>query len=270
MSSQKQLQKGLTREIKGHEIVTIMGLTLHSTSRSKVLRAIQYKLVKKEKFSLVTPNPEIILEAQKNQRLKDFINQADFSLPDGVGLSWASKFLYGIKLNRIPGRMFFLDLLELADLKGLKIYLLGASESVNKKAVDKILKNYPKIKVRGSSGAILNKNAKPVSLRNRKYYYDTLKQINEFKPDILFVALGAPKQELYLADNLKDLNVGGAMTVGGSLDYFVGKIPSPPKIVSDCGMEWLWRLIHEPKRVVRIFKATVVFPCLVIKEKLKV
>jgi len=260
-------QKYLKREKKDREIVIIMGIALSSTSVDKVLKAIEQKLEKKEQFSLVTPNPEIILEAQKNKRLKDFINYADFSLPDGVGLSWASKILHGIDLKRIPGRIFFLDLLNLANLKGLKIYFLGADEIVNKKAVEKVIKNYPNINIKGSNGPVLNKRAKPVSLRNRKYYYDTLKHINQFKPDILFVAFGAPKQELYLADNLKGLNIGGAMVIGGALDYFVGKLPTPPKIVSEMGLEWFWRLIHEPKRLIRIFKATVIFPCLVIKEK---
>lgn len=256
------------RETKTREIEIILGLALSSTSSDKVLKAIEENFDKNIKFSLVTPNPEIVLVAQHNKRLRVFINQADFSLPDGVGLVWANRFLNGTKITRIPGRIFFKKLLYLAEQRALKVFLLGASAQVNEQAIHKIQSKYPNIVIEGTAGPKLDKNAKPVTLRNRKSYYDTLNHINKFKPDILFVAFGAPKQELFLADNLNDLQVGGAMVIGGTLDSFVGNKPEPPKMLSKLGLEWLWRLVYEPKRIGRILKATVVFPALVIKQKL--
>lgn len=269
MTLKLQVQKQDTRKIKDREIVTILGIRLSSTSRKGLLKAIEHKLQKKEQFSLLTPNPEIVLLAQKNMRLRSFLNQADFSLPDGAGLVWASKFLVGERLERIPGRSFFLDLLTLANERHLKVFLLGASPEVNRMAVNKIQKLYPNIKVAGSAGPMLADDAKPVVLRDRKLYFDTLDNINAFKPELLFVAFGAPKQELFLADNLTGLRVGGAMVIGGTLDYFVGKLPLPPGWMAGLGLEWLWRLLQRPQRIGRIFKATVIFPVVVLREKVK-
>ena len=86
------------------------------------------------------------------------------------------------------------------------------------------------------------------------------KEINNFKPDLLFVAFGAPKQELWISKWQKKLNVRGMMAVGGSLDYYSGVVKEVPSSIKNLGLEWLWRLINEPKRLVRIFNAVVIFP----------
>ncbi len=269
MSQKSQDQKQKSNPKKGRKNAIIMDIALGSTSKQELLKGVASKLRKKEKFYIVTPNPEIILLAQNNHLLRSFLNQADFSLPDGVGLVWASRFLLGERLERIPGRVFFLELLNLANERRFKIFLLGSEKKVNQQAVDEVQKLYPNVIVKGLAGPNLDKKAKPCTLRDEKLYYDTLNQINKFKPDLLFVAFGAPKQEFFLADNLNSLNVGGAMVIGGTLDYFVGEMPLPPNWMSRWGLEWFWRLLQRPQRISRILKATVLFPLVVLKEKIK-
>jgi N-acetylglucosaminyldiphosphoundecaprenol N-acetyl-beta-D-mannosaminyltransferase len=95
-----------------------------------------------------------------------------------------------------------------------------------------------------------------------------VRQINTFKPQLLFVAFGNPKQEIWIHNNLPKLNVGGAMAVGGAFRYVAGISKLPPKWMAACGLEWLWRLITEPKRISRILNAVIVFPLKIILYKL--
>lgn len=249
--------------------VKIFKINLNSTSKDRLLAYLNARLKRGQKTVIVTPNPEIILQARNNQRLLRALQEADVVLADGTGLVWATKLLTGRQVPRITGRQFATDLLQLADEKKLKVYLLGASEFVNAKAVSKIKTKYADLKVEGGSGPRLDDQANPVTLRDRKSYYETLKHINAFKPDILLVAFGAPKQELWIQDNRKKLDAKIIMVVGGTLDYLSGEMAIPPALVSKLGLEWLWRLWQNPARFYRIFKAVIIFPLYVLKIKVK-
>ncbi len=161
----------------------------------------------------------------------------------------------------------FENLLKLANSKKFKVYLLGASPEVNKAALAKITELYPSVNAKGSGDIKVNKEGYSELEIDRKRHIEIIRDIDSFKPDILFVALGAPKQEKWVSNNLEKINVGGAMVVGGALDYFVGKMRKPPPVLSRLGLEWLWRAILEPHRLKRIFTAVVVFPVLVFKSK---
>lgn len=239
--------------------LTILGVEVSVTSRGEVLKFVADSLKNKSKFFITTPNPEIIVAAQKDDELMTALNSADVALPDGVGL--------GIN-PRITGREMFESLLSTANRLQLRVYLLGATPEVNRLAIAKIKILYPRIKAKGNGDIKVNSKGYSVSERDRGVYIDIIRDINSFRPNILFVAFGAPKQEKWVYHNLKKLNIGGAMVVGGALDYFVGKAKLPPGFVSTMGLEWLWRGVREPRRIKRIFNAVVVFPLLVIKEKL--
>ncbi len=156
----------------------------------------------------------------------------------------------------------------LANEKRLKVYLLGASVVVNQAARAKINEIYPGIKVNGNGAIEVNREGYSVIDSDKKEYIGIIRDIDDFRPDLLFVALGAPKQEKWIYNNLENLNIGGAMVIGGALDFFTGQAILPPGWVAGAGLEWLWRAILEPRRVKRIFNATVMFPILVAQEKL--
>lgn len=245
------------------KMLRILGVSVSSTTQKEVLNFVLESLKHKQKFFISTPNPEIIVAAQKDTTLKTALNSANIALPDGIGLGVAHNFK-----ERLPGRVMFENLLRISNEKHLKVYLLGGSIEVNKKAVSRIENLYPNIKVDGSGDIHLDDEGYFVTEEEKKKYIVILKHINKFKPDLLFVAFGFPKQEKWVFNNLSNLDIGGAMVMGGALNYFVGKMPKPPRLMANLGFEWLWRLILEPKRIGRIFNAIVVFPFLVFWEKI--
>lgn len=234
---------------------TIMGIKVDSTPKYELLNQIKADLSKKLQFYIVTPNPEIINQAHSMPKLKEALNNAKFAIPDGFGLK-----LVKPSLNIIKGREFILDLLKSADKEKLKVFILGSRPEVNKRSVEKIMREYPNLKVKGNSGPELDINANPVTEVDVNLQSDIVKEINSFKPDLLFVAFGAPKQEIWISKWLPKLKVTGAMTIGGSLDYYSGFVKPVPKFMEKAGLEWLWRLIQEPSRFGRIINAVIVFP----------
>lgn len=258
----------MTKVQKVPTSVSILGVNVTSISKSEVLTFIHASLKEKRRITVVTPNPEMVVESLKNPSFLKALNDADIAIADGTGLLLAERALFGKKsLTRIPGRILMEDLLSDAHQNKWKVFFLGASENVNKRAIALSKKRYPQLVVDGSSGMRLEKNGKPVSEVDRLNEIDTIKRINDFKPDLLFVAFGAPKQELWIARNKNNLKAGVFMGIGGSLDYYVGAVSIPPRFVSAIGMEWVWRLIHDPKRAPRIVTASLIFPYYVLKKK---
>ena len=278
----------------------MFNITLNSTSRSKVLAYIRDFISKKRKFYIVTPNPEMILMAQEDKSLLKAINGATLALPDGVGLAMADRFLklttpknilvripvsilQGIgvglsifvnkkwllsRFNILKGREVFVDLVSLANKRGWKVFLLGGRGSEAQNAVEKLKLNYKKVKFEYASGPIIDNETKPISESDIKMQNDVIFRINNFKPQLLFVAFGAPKQEKWIYEWLLKLDIGGAMAVGGAFSYVAGHSKLPPRWMEEIGLEWVWRLITGPWRAGRIIKASIVFPWKVFIYKL--
>lgn len=261
----KQQSKKLKKALKSSKI---LGVMLSSTHKSEVLELISSKLKHKMKFYIVTPNPEILVHADTNQNLKEVLNKGDLAIPDGVGLILAGKLLKVRNLNLIKGRELMLDLFTLANEKKLKIFLLGSTKKVIEKSLVKIKNTYPNIIAKGNPGPMLDTNAQCLTDNDIAKQRDILDKINKFKPDLLFIAFGAPKQELWLGKHYENLKIGGAMVVGGSLDYFAGIKKPPPKFLNNLGLEWLWRLANEKGHLRRVIRATIEFPFLILKQKI--
>lgn len=284
---------------KAHKQANILSIKLSSTSEMRVLRFVRGRLrifdknaAKKVKFIIVTPNPEIVTKAQKDKKLARILNAANLSLPDGIGLAAAYKFmafpapkwkilrapvlliqgfvvglavLFGDRwltkdLNIIKGREIFLELMKLANKKDWRVFLLGGEDGVAGKTVKNLQKSLKKVVLESAEGPMLDENAIPVSKKDVRIEKDAVRRINRLKPHLLFVALITPKQEKWLDKWMKDLNIGGAMVVGGTFDYMARKTALPPKWMEKLGLEWLWRLISQPGRAKRIFTAFPLFP----------
>jgi N-acetylglucosaminyldiphosphoundecaprenol N-acetyl-beta-D-mannosaminyltransferase len=248
---------------KDQEIGKIMEIKVSSTSKAEVLTRVESLISCNTKFSIVTPNPELILASQTNKDLKKALNSATFSIPDGVGLKIADP-----SLKIIKGRELFLDLIYLAGKKGWKVFLLGGMDNEAELAARKLQISNSRLQITSECGPKLNKDAAPTTEVDKKIEIEVVDKINKFKPQLLFVAFGNPKQEIWIENNLSKLNVGGAMAVGGTFRYVAGISKLPPKWVSKSGFEWLWRLITEPKRISRIFKAVIVFPVKILLYKI--
>jgi N-acetylglucosaminyldiphosphoundecaprenol N-acetyl-beta-D-mannosaminyltransferase len=248
---------------------SILNVNVDSSQRDSLLDSVIYFLKNKKQFFIVTPNPEIIVEAHRDQILRDALNSADISLPDGTGILFAAKVLELDIKRRIPGRLFMIDLFELSNKKKLKVYLLGGTEAVITSSLLHLKQEYPHMRAIGSVGPKLGHGGKPTADSEKQREKTLIQNINQFKPDILFIGLGAPKQEKWFVRNRSLLSVGGAMVVGGSLDVFSGYKKTPPLLFSRIGLEWLWRLLIEPSRLLRIVNAVVLFPVLIILDKIR-
>ena len=265
-----------------------------------MLKLVRERLTINSRLLIVTPNPEIVLKASKDSRLTTIINSAEVIISDGVGVVAASKFLslpnpknkvarfplliaqgvaiglsvilniswFTNEMKVVKGREMFIDLVKLADRNKWRVYLLGGKEDEACRSAEKLSKFYAKVKIRHSKGPVLDQNAKPVSAVEKARDKKVLAEIRKYKPHLLFVAFGAPKQEKWLACNLPNLPVGAGMTVGGAFNFVSGNSKLPPHFLEKLGLEWLWRLFTEPWRYKRILNATIVFPFKVLLEKM--
>jgi N-acetylglucosaminyldiphosphoundecaprenol N-acetyl-beta-D-mannosaminyltransferase len=285
-----------------HKYDKILNIGVNSTSVVRVLTYIRDSLARHNKFYIVTPNPEIVLEASHDLELLKIINRADLSIPDGTGLLIAKQFLgmkmfskpfnyfvYPIEwfiasvemtltkgkhfndpLTLIKGRKLFLEIMKLANSKNLRVYFFGGEAGEAIKSKDNLEKTFKSVKIKAVQPGMYNKSGEPVTESDITKEIDIVKDINSFKPHLLFVALNTPKQEKWIERMLPKLDIGGAMTIGGTLNYVAGNSKLPPKWIGDSGFEWLWRLVTEPKRFRRVFNAFMVFPFKVMASKINI
>ena len=220
------------------------------------------------KHYIVTPNPEIIVRAQKDKEFRRILNQSSLSIPDGVGVVWAAKILGQPLSERVAGVDFLEGLAALAAEHGYSLFLLGGGEGVAEGVSKKFKAQSSKFKIDTAAGPVLNQDGKPVNNEETEKEKEVIEKINQFRPDILIVGFGAPKQEKWIARNLPKLNVKLAIGVGGALDYISGEKPRAPTWVQKIGLEWFFRLITEPARFKRQ-SALPYFGYLVLTERLK-
>lgn len=204
---------------------------------------------------VMTPNPEMLTEASRNPDFKALLQSSDFNIPDGAGLLWAARR----KGQVLPERVTGVDLLSAvtADATCPPVFLLGAAEGVAEAAAEHLRKKNPSLHIAGTYAGSPHEDQEAT----------IISKINASGASILFVAYGAPKQDLWIRKNLSKMpTVHVAMGVGGAFDFLAGKRKRAPQVFRSFGLEWLWRLIQEPSRIGRIFTAVVVFPYLVLTQ----
>jgi len=239
----------------------ILGVKIDNLDFKVVMAKIAAFLYVEEFHMVATVNPEFIAAAQYDEKFKNILNQADLNVPDGVGLKFAGWFL-GQKINeRITGVDLTWEICKLAAENNYSVYFLGGVEGVPEKAIKRLHLVYPKLKIAGFSSPIIPNNGQ---LEDSA---EIINEINNRKTDILLVALGAPKQEKFIAAHKDQLKVKLAMGIGGTFDYIAGIVPYAPAWMRKLGLEWLYRLFTQPKRWRRIFTAVIVFPWMVFKTK---
>lgn len=206
----------------------------------EALTCVKSALEDKINYQIVTINPEMIMNAQKNETFLNILKNSDLNIIDGVGVKIALKF-QGINQNQIRGVDFSRKLIELASKNNYRVAFLGAKEEVINLAKENFLKEYP--------------NLNFVYVRNG-YFDDENEIINELKqanPQILLVGLGSPKQEEIISKLKSQLSGCAMVGVGGSFDVFSGIVKESPVIFRKLGLEWLYRTICQPERFKRIF-----------------
>lgn len=263
----------------------VLGINISDLNLQNALEQARVFLNSNTQYKIFTPNPEMLVKAQKDEYFKQVLNSGDLNLCDGFGLRVFSG------ARRIPGIDFMLELCALAEKENKSIYLLGSgSDEVVKQCAEALNKKFVHLNVVGfdrgpevfechceadvkSAEAIPscqgNHNSKGLLRFARNDSNDqTINRINTAHPDIIFVAFGMGKQEKWICENLAKIpSVKIAMGVGGSFDYIAGAVPRAPLFLRRIGLEWIYRLFRQPKRIRRIFNATIVFIYLNIRNK---
>lgn len=239
--------------------VSILGVNFNIVNRTEASEIIFTVCKNKNELPLtvVTPNPIMVMTARENEKLRSALEDADLSLADGVGIISAANRLGTPLPERVTGIDTGYAVLEkLAEIGG-SVYLLGAKPGVAEKATEKLTEKIPGLRVVGTYHG----------------YFDSDKEIitniKEKKPDLLIVCLGSPRQEIWVYENKEMLSgVGAIMCLGGALDVWAGNVKRAPALFIKLRLEWLWRMICEPKRMKNLplmFK----FQCLTRKSRQK-
>lgn len=190
---------------------------------------------------IITLNAEILYKAQDDKNLLEIINAADMVTADGSGIVWAVEKLTGQKTGRVTGIDLMTEICRQSRKFGWKLFLFGAADGVAQTAAFNICRDF---------------DADIIGTRNGYFNVmeesDIIDEINTAAPDILFVALGAPKQEEWINRNRNRLQVPVVIGVGGSFDVLAGNIKRAPKMFQKLGIEWMWRLLRQPSRIFRM------------------
>src|SRR5690625_4259 len=243
----------LAREVQIMEknVVTIMDINFYNTTRQSLLEKDLYpRLEHGEKSFLVTANPEVVMKSREDAEFKAILQSADYVIPDGIGIVKASNWRNDPLQERIPGFELMLDLLAYADKENLGCYFLGAKEAVNEKAVKEVEKKYPGINVVGRHHGFFDIADKSIAEKIRKA-----------NPDLIFVALGMPRQEKWIARHMPEFDKGLFMGVGGSFDTLTGEVKRAPQFWIKLNLEWFYRFLMQPtvrfKRLLKVLEFAV-------------
>ena len=191
---------------------------------------------------VVTPNPEIVEVCRENPEAMRAVNGADLVLADGIGVVKGARMLGTPLKAKVPGIEFAAGLMEEMAAKGMSLYLLGAKPGVAETAGKRLEEKYPGLTIAGTHDGYFQDDG-PV-----------IEAIRNSGADAVFVCLGAPKQELWMARNGSATNARLLCGLGGSLDVFAGTVKRAPRFWSDHGLEWFYRLCKEPRRIGRMMK----------------
>lgn len=223
--------------------VKILGVPVHPLTMNESVAVLEEKLQKKEQAFVVTANAEIIMMCQQDKEYNNIVSeQADLVLPDGAGAVWAGRYLGNEVPERVAGFDLYNQLLKLSADKGYKAYFFGGAPGVAEAAKNKAEELYPGVQIVGCRNGYFTEAEEE----------NIIKEINDAAPDMLFVALGAPKQEKWLVKYHNQLKPRVLMGIGGSFDVLAGKMERAPKWMQEASLEWAFRLYKQPSRFMRM------------------
>jgi N-acetylglucosaminyldiphosphoundecaprenol N-acetyl-beta-D-mannosaminyltransferase len=240
----------------------IFGLVIHGYNFKEIDQRINEAAKHARPFWIVTANPEILLQARKNPADWQVLRQANLRIVDGFGLQLMG-WISGARPKRQSGADLAFEILRRAEKENWKVAFVGGAEGVAEKAAREMRKKFSHLKIYAAGGGRIDAGGAGDAKAEQ-----SLKKILEQKPEVVLAAFGHPKQEAWIARHSQDFsNLKIILGVGGTFDFWAGRIKRAPKFMRSIGLEWLWRLFLEPKRWRRIFNAVIIFPCAVLKNK---
>lgn len=232
--------------------VHFLGYSFFAGTLEELRGVVEGAIQEGKKLHIVTVNPEMLVV--RDPGFRSVLERAEIRLPDGIGVVWGARFLRCGNLERLPGIEVAEALMGWGREKGWRFYLLGARESVVTQAVENLLRRYPGLCIAGFHHGYFEDDAK------------VLADIVASAPHVLFVGMGAPRQEIWIARYRDALPAFVFMGVGGSFDVWAGRLRRAPLFFRCLGLEWLWRVICEPYRMRRVVPAFARFGVRLLRE----
>ncbi len=222
--------------------INILGVAFDNLTLPEAVQEGE-RLMRREGLSyVVTPNPEIVNLAREDASYGKLLNEASLVLPDGIGIIYAARLQKKNLTQRVPGIDFATALLGKMEEQGERLFLLGAKSGVAEKAAVRLQERYPRLVICGTQDGYFKEDAPVIA------------KIKEAKADVVFVCLGAPKQEKWICTCGEATGAKLMLGLGGVLDVFSGEVQRAPEIWQKMGMEWCYRLLHQPSRFGRMAK----------------
>lgn len=243
----------------------ILGVPVDEVTRETALMRIATLFEDGGPHIITTPNPEMVVDAQRDPAFMAALRKSSLAIPDGAGLVIASRFMGEPIAERVTGTDMVDDIAGLCAERGLRVYLLGGDDGVAERAAAVLRERHPGLEVAGaeSGGRVLRTDGAHPEVAS-----EVMDRVRAAAPDVLFVAFGHGTQEKWIASHLASFpGVRIAMGIGGAFDFIVGRSRRAPGLFRMTGLEWLWRLVTEPWRWRRIVKAVFVFPYLVLMRR---
>jgi N-acetylglucosaminyldiphosphoundecaprenol N-acetyl-beta-D-mannosaminyltransferase len=222
--------------------VSVLGLLFHNVDMTDTIDWIDRCIASGGFHQIATANVDFVLHALNDRQLQDTLCTCDLVLPDGMPIVWASRWLGSPLRARVTGVDLVQQIARRSSEVGHRIFLLGADDSTCARAIAWMENKYPGVKIAG-------RYSPPIAALEDMDHESILRRVNDSRADILLVAFGNPKQERWLAMHRDRLNVSVAIGVGGTFDILAGKISRAPRWMQRSGLEWLYRMLAEPKRL---------------------
>ena len=222
--------------------IHVLGVEFDNVTMEQAVEAAAGMLAEGGFHYAVTPNAEFVQRAEKDEPFRMALNGADLVLPDGIGVVYAAKILGTPLQGRVPGCDFAAALCDWMAGNEKKLFLLGAKPGVAEQAARNLEQNHPGLSVCGTHDGYFKDDA-PV-----------IEAIRASGADVVFVCLGAPKQENWMIEHGPEMGASFLIGLGGSLDVFAGTVKRAPKGWQKLGLEWLYRLLKQPSRIGRMAK----------------
>ena len=229
------------KEIKTPHRIRVLGVPVDCVNMAQALDAVDAMIKGGKAGTIFAVNPEKVMKAREDSVLMGYLESAGLLIPDGIGVVFAARFLGLGSMQRVPGSELMPAICERARDRGYKIFLFGASPEVNESVAKILPERYPGIAIVGRQHGYFAAEEMP----------DVINRINTSGAQILFVALGSPKQEEWMACYLPELKVRVCQGVGGTFDVIAGKVNRAPTFFLKLHLEWFYRLVSDPRRMKR-------------------
>jgi N-acetylglucosaminyldiphosphoundecaprenol N-acetyl-beta-D-mannosaminyltransferase len=218
--------------------VDILGIRINDVTLKETLGHLEAMVVSGKPHHVMTVNPEFVMMARASEEFRSVLSQAALAIPDGIGIVWAARILGTPLRERVAGVDTVNQFAAIAARKGFRIFLLGAAPGVAEQVAERLERENPGLKIAGKYAGSPYPSEED----------DICDRILKARPDVLLVAYGPPRQDLWISRTMDRLRIPVAIGVGGTFDFIAGVIPRAPSWMQKAGLEWLFRLMQEPRR----------------------